>query len=170
MFIKFLRENNIVAGILTIVRLYWGYMWTTAAIGKLTNGFDASGFLANAVANPVMGPDKEPVFGLYVKFLESVALPNADLFSTIIPIGELLVGLGLILGCLTTYAAFFGMVMNFSFLMAGTISHNPTDILMGVFICAAGLNAGKIGLDRWVMPYLSKAINKGKNKEERVTA
>ena len=168
MFNKLLRENNIVAGILAIIRVYWGYSWVSAAIGKFTNGFDASGFLTYAAANPVMMND-QPVFGLYHKFLESVALPNAELFSIIIPIGELLVGLGLILGCLTTYAAFFGMVMNFSFLMAGTVSHNPTDILMGVFIAAAGLNAGKYGLDRWVIPYLSKVINKGKSKEETVT-
>lgn len=58
--------------------------------------------------------------------------------------------------CLTTYAAFFGMVMNFAFLLAGTISSNPFDILLAIFIVVAGYNAGKFGLDRFVMPIISK--------------
>ncbi|MGG0719558.1 Crp/Fnr family transcriptional regulator, partial [Robertmurraya massiliosenegalensis] len=43
-------------------------------------------------------------------------------------------------------------------------SHNPTDIIMGVFIAAAGYNAGKYGLDRYVLPYLRKLVTKGKNE------
>lgn len=163
MFGKFYRENNIVAGLLTVIRVYWGYLFLTAGWGKISGGaFDASGFLKGAIANPVM-KGEEAVFGWWVSFLEGFALPNAGLFTFMVAWGELLVGLGLILGCLTTAAAFFGLVMNFSFLLSGTISHNPTDILMGVLICAAGYNAGKFGLDRWVMPYFRKLINKGKD-------
>lgn len=79
-----------------------------------------------------------------------------DIFNTIVPLGEFLVGLGLILGCLTTLACFFALVMNFSYLMAGTVSHNPSDILLGVIILFAGFNAGKFGLDRWVIPFIRK--------------
>lgn len=160
---NWLRENNIAAALLTVIRVYWGYLWLTAGWGKITGGFDSTGFLTNAAANPVTGPDGGPVFGWYSSFLESFALPNAELFNFIIPWGEFLVGLGLILGCLTTAAAFFGMVMNFSFLLAGTVSHNPTDILMGVFIAAAGYNAGKFGLDRYVLPFLRKQFNRAKD-------
>lgn len=159
---KWLRENNIAAALLTVIRVYWGYLWLTAGWGKITGGFDAAGYLNNAAANPVTGPGGSPVFGWYVSFLESFAIPNVGLFNFIIPWGEFLVGLGLILGCLTTAAAFFGMVMNFSFLLAGTVSHNPTDILMGFFIAVAGYNAGKFGLDRYVIPFFRKLFNKGK--------
>lgn len=152
------------AGILTVVRIYLGWAWMTAGWGKITGGFDASGFLQGAVANPVTGPDGAAVYSGWVTFLESFAIPNAGLFSTLVAWGELLVGLGLILGCLTTAAAFFGLVMNFSFMLSGTVSHNPTDIIMGVFIAAAGYNAGKYGLDRYVLPYLRKLVNKGKNE------
>lgn len=162
---KLLRENNIVAGVLTVVRIYLGWAWMTAGWGKITGGFDASGFLGGAVGNPVMGPDGGAVYGWWVSFLESFAIPNAGLFNFLIPWGEFLVGLGLILGCFTTAAAFFAMVMNFSFMLSGTVSHNPTDIIMGVFIAAAGYNAGKYGLDRYVLPYLRKLVNKGKSEE-----
>ncbi|HEY2422232.1 MAG TPA: Crp/Fnr family transcriptional regulator, partial [Neobacillus sp.] len=57
MFSKFLRENKISAAILTVLRLYLGYAWLTAGFHKLTGGFDASGFLKGAIANPVKGPD-----------------------------------------------------------------------------------------------------------------
>ncbi|MCP8968659.1 DoxX family membrane protein [Ectobacillus ponti] len=166
MFSKFLRENRIASAILTLIRVYLGYSWLTAGIGKLQSGhFDASGFLAGAIAKPVAGPDGV-VYGWYVSFLKEFALPNAHVFNIVIPLGEALVGLGLLLGCLTTAAAFFGLVMNFSFLMAGTVSHSPTDILMGGILLAAGLNAGYYGLDRWVIPFLRKAVVKQHNEEE----
>ena len=100
---------------------------------------------------------------MYVDFLKHFAIPNADIFNTLVPLGEFLVGLGLILGCLTTAAMFFGLVMNFAYMFAGTISTNPMDILLGVFIVAGGLNAGRIGLDRWVIPFILKFPKKGNN-------
>jgi thiosulfate dehydrogenase (quinone) large subunit len=160
MFAKWLRENNVAAGLLAVIRIWLGYNWMTAGWGKLTGGFDASGYLKNAVANPVKGPDGSMVYGWYVNFLESFAIPNVDLFNTIVPLGEFLVGLGLILGTLTTAAMFFGLVMNFSFFLAGTVSHNPTDIFFGFIILAAGFNAGKYGLDRWVVPFIRKTVFK----------
>jgi thiosulfate dehydrogenase [quinone] large subunit len=162
MFNRFLRENKISAAILTVLRLYLGYAWLTAGFHKLTGGFDASGFLKGAIANPVKGPDGSVVYGWYVDFLQHFALPNAHIFNTIVPLGEFLVGLGLILGCLTTAAMFFGLVMNFSYMFAGTISTNPMDILIGVIIIAAGYNASRIGLDRWVIPFIRKTTLKEK--------
>jgi thiosulfate dehydrogenase [quinone] large subunit len=50
--------------------------------------------------------------------------------------------------------------MNFSFLLAGTVSHNPTDILLGGIILADGMNAGVFGLDRWVIPFIRKTVFK----------
>lgn len=166
MFNKFLRENKAAAIILTVIRLYLGYAWFTAGLHKIMGGFDATGFLKGAIANPVKGPEGAVVFGWYVDFLKSFALPNVDIFNFIVPWGELLVGLGLILGCLTTSAMFFGLVMNFAFFLAGTVSHNPRDIFLGFIILTAGYNAGRIGLDRWVLPYFRK-ISKKRPKNDK---
>jgi len=166
MFNHFLRENKISAVILTIIRVWLGYNWFTAGLGKLTGGFDASGFLKGAVGKPVMGPDGHMVYGWYVSFLENFALPNIDVFNFIVPWGETLIGLGLLLGCLTTAAMFFGLVMNFSFFLAGTVSHNPTDIFFGFIILTAGFNAGRYGLDRWVIPFINKKLNVKDTKAE----
>jgi thiosulfate dehydrogenase (quinone) large subunit len=164
MFNKFLRENKISAVILTLIRLYLGYSWFTAGFHKLTGGFDASGFLKGAIAKPVSGPEGNVLYGWYVDFLSNFALPNIHVFNTIVPIGETLIGLGLLLGCLTTAAMFFGLVMNFSFFLAGTVSHNPTDILLGFIILTAGYNAGRYGLDRWVVPFINRTVGKSKAK------
>jgi len=163
MVVDWLRQNKIATSILTVLRLYLGYSWLAAGGGKVISGdFDASGFLKGAIANPVKGPDGAVVFGWYIDFLKQVALPNVHVFNTVIPVGEFLVGLGLILGCLTTAAMFFGLMMNFSYLFAGAISTNPVDILLGGIILFAGFNAGKIGLDRWVIPFIRQAIPKSK--------
>ncbi len=166
MVVNFLRNNKVCAYILTALRFYLGFAWMTAGWGKLTGGFDASGFINGAIANPVAGPDGI-VYGWYVTFLEGVALPNVELFNFLVPMGEFLVGLGLILGCFTTAAAFFGVLMNFAFILAGTVSHNPTDILMGFIILIAGYNAGRYGLDRWILPMIKKYMNtQGPKKKE----
>ncbi|WP_248737194.1 DoxX family protein [Neobacillus rhizosphaerae] len=165
MFNKFLRENKISAVLLTVIRLYLGYSWFTAGLHKITGGFDAAGFLKGVTANPVKGPDGAMVYGWYVEFLKNFALPNVDFFNFIVPWGETLIGVGLLLGCLTTAAMFFGLVMNFAFFLAGTVSHNPTDIFLGFIILTAGYNAGRIGLDRWVVPFIRKFINNREGKK-----
>ena len=160
---KFWRENVWAAGALTLIRFIIGYQWITAGWHKLTGdkAFDATGFLKGAIGNPVM--DKatgEAVYPTYVAFLENFALPNIKIINFLIPLGEFLVGLGLILGTLTVTAAFFGILMNFMFLFAGTVSTNPWLLLLGMLIVVAGANAGRFGLDRYALPLLHKGIDR----------
>jgi len=136
-------------------------MWLEAGWHKLTGGFDAAGFLNRAVENPVA--DKATgaaIYPTYTAFIEHFALPNVKLINFLIPVGEFLIGLGLILGALTTAAAFFGLMLNFLFLFAGTVSTNPWMVLLGALIFIAGANAGAFGLDRWLMPALRAGAKK----------
>ena len=158
MFNNWLRENKVAMWILTFLRIYLGYKWMTSGWGKLTGGFDASGYLNGAIGkasgeNPV-------VQGWWAAFLEGVALPGVKLFNIMVPLGEFLVGLGLILGMFTTFAALMGLVMNAAFLLSGTISTNVQMLLIEVLIIVAAANAGKIGLDRFVLPYLRGLFRK----------
>ncbi|MDO7907555.1 DoxX family protein [Paenibacillus sp. JX-17] len=149
---QWLRENKAAMWILTVVRVYLGYTWMTHGWEKLTGGFQADGFLAGAVK--LAGGEHPAVQGWWKVFLENFAIPNVGLFNFLVPIGEFLIGLGLILGCFTTLAALMAMVMNFAFLFSGTVSTNAQLLLFEIFLVVAGANAGKIGLDRWVLPYL----------------
>lgn len=156
MFTHWLRSNKWAAGILAIIRLYVGWAFVTAGWEKLSSStpFNVAGFLTNSIQNPVLGPTKQAVYPLFTSFLKYFALPHAGLFNVVVPYGEFLVGIGLMLGTLTTAAAFFGLLMNFMYMFAGTVSTNPIDILLGIFIVVAGFNAGRIGGDYWVIPWL----------------
>lgn len=87
----------------------------------------------------------------YAWFMETLVAPNATIFSYMIVFGEILVGLGLIVGCLTGIAAFFGALMNFSFLLAGTVSSNPIMFAIAILIIMAWKVAGWYGIDRWLL-------------------
>lgn len=150
----FLRNNKAVAGVLTIIRLYLGYFWLTSGIGKITGGFEVNGFLQGAIGKAT--GDHPAVQTWWATFLEQVALPNHELFATLVMWGEVLVGIGLILGLFTNLAALGGITMNFSFLLSGTTSTNPQMVILTIFLLVAGTNAGRYGLDRWVMPYVRK--------------
>jgi thiosulfate dehydrogenase [quinone] large subunit len=154
--VKWLRNSHISSIILVLFRLYVGYTFFSHGWQKISGGFDASGFLQGVIKNP-------GVEGWWISFLEGVAIPNVALFNTLVPWGEFLIGLGLILGCLTTAAALFGAIMNFSFLFSGVANPNALLVLLTVFILVAGTNAGKIGLDRWVYPYIRQFMNKKSN-------
>jgi thiosulfate dehydrogenase (quinone) large subunit len=75
-------------------------------------------------------------------------------FAWLIILGEIAVGLGLILGALTGIAAFFGALMNVSFLLAGSASTNPVLFTMAIGLMLAWKVAGYYGVDRWLLPML----------------
>lgn len=161
MFNNWLRENKAAMWLLTVVRVYFGYEWMTNGLEKLTGGFDANGFISEALGKT--GGEYPAVQGWWGSFLESFALPNVGLFNVLVPFGEFLVGIALLIGTLTTFATLMAMVMNFSYLFSGTVSTNAIYLLFEIFLVVAGANAGRIGLDRWVLPFLCGLF--GKNKD-----
>ena len=59
----------------------------------------------------------------YRTFIQTLIDNGAESWiGWVIMFGEMAVGIGLILGLLTGFAAFFGAVMNMSFLLAGSAS------------------------------------------------
>ena len=170
MIMNFIRNNKVMAGILAFIRIYIGYEWITAGIGKVSGGFDASGFIQGAIASA--GGEHPAVQGWWAGFLNAVALPNASMFSFVVAWGEVLVGIALILGIFTNFAALMGITMNFAFLFSGTVSTNAQMVLLTIFLIIAGFNAGRYGLDRWVIPFLKKQITtkKDEKKQDLATA
>ncbi|MUV37100.1 Thiosulfate dehydrogenase (quinone) [Lentibacillus sp. JNUCC-1] len=163
MIMNVIRNNKIVAGILAFVRIYIGLAWLTAGLGKVSAGFDASGFIQGAIAGA--GGEHPAVQGWWAVFLENVALPNAGVFSFMVAWGEVLVGIALILGLFTNFAALMGITMNFAFLFSGTVSTNAQMVLLTIFLIIAGANAGRYGLDRWAMPFLKRHIGNRKHNK-----
>jgi len=105
----------------------------------------------------------------YATFLESFALPNAGLINVIIPWGELLVGLGLVLGVATIPALIAAAFMNLNFLLAGTLSTNPIFYTIAILLLFTGSASYYYGVDRFLTSYLKEKFTKNncdENKEK----
>lgn len=143
-----------------VVRFYLGVQWLLSGWSKVGDGawtgeeagVAVSGFLNGALAKT--GGAHPDVQAWYAWFVEHVALPNAKVFSFMVAYGELLVGIALILGIFTGLAAFFGGFMNLNYLLAGTVSSNPTMLLLAILLVVAWRIAGWLGGDRWLLPAL----------------
>lgn len=122
--------------------------WTAQPAGRAVEGF-----LNGAIAKSTAGRYPE-VPHWFHSLANDVFLPNADLLAYLVSFGELLIGLGLILGGLTRVAALSGVMMNMLFLWSGTSATNPPMLLLGVAIVLLGTHAGEYGLDRWLLPAL----------------
>jgi thiosulfate dehydrogenase [quinone] large subunit len=149
-------------------RLYVGWFWLEVGWKKVLDplwtgdkaGIVVTGFIKGAL-NKTEGayPD---VSGWYAYLLEELVLPNSAFFSYLVAYGELLVGIGLILGAFTGIAACFGTLMNMSYLFAGTVSVNPIMALLQVFLILAWRVAGWLGIDRYLLPLLGTPWHPGK--------
>ncbi len=155
-FLNPLLENPKFAWLWLIVRLYVGWEWLYAGYEKIINpvwvgekaGVAIGGFITGALAKTSGAhPD---VSTWYAWFLSHVVAPNAAAWSYAVSFGELLVGLGLILGVLTCVAAFFGFFMNLNYLFAGTVSTNPQLLVLALLIMLAHKISGNLGLQKFI--------------------
>jgi thiosulfate dehydrogenase [quinone] large subunit len=83
-------------------------------------------------------------------------------FAKVVAVGEVMVGVGLIVGALVGIAAFFGTLMNVNFQLAGSASTNPVLFGLGVFLVLGWKVAGFWGLDRYVLSLVGTPWNRGK--------
>jgi thiosulfate dehydrogenase (quinone) large subunit len=160
-----LRQSKGAAIVFLVIRLYLGYTFLSAGIGKLMSGnFDASGFVQGAAARPDAGFIQRG----WANFLEGVVLPNSEIFSFLVMWGETLTGFAILVGAFTGFAAVMGILMNLSFLLSGAIQQNLILIILGLLLLIGGVNAGRYGIDRWIMPSLRHtAINNSSENRKR---
>ena len=127
-----------------------------AGTGWLDGGTALMGFWTNAVKIPAAGAGSPSItFEWYRGFLQTLLDTHSyQWFAYLIVLGEIAVGLGLLLGALTGLAAFFGALMNVSFLLAGATSVNPVLFTFSIGLILAWKVAGYYGLDRVLLPNL----------------
>ena len=159
-FARFLFNNSRAGLVWLPIRLFLGFNWVEAGWHKATGGgwLDGGSALADfwksAAAVPATG--KGPItYDWYREFINFLLNGHHETwFAVVITFGEIAVGIGLILGVLTGFAAFFGAFMNMSFLLAGSASTNPVMFSLAVGLVLAWKVAGYYGVDRYLLPLM----------------
>ncbi len=159
-FTRFLFSNSRAGLFWLPVRLFLGFSWLEAGWHKATGpgwldgGTALGGFWKAAVAIPEQGRPAI-TYEWYRGFLQLLLDNGAQSwFAWVITFGEIAVGIGLIFGVLTGFAAFFGALMNMSFLLAGSASTNPVMFTLAIGVILAWKVAGYYGIDRYLLPML----------------
>jgi thiosulfate dehydrogenase [quinone] large subunit len=158
---RFLFQSSTAAWLWLVVRVYLGYQWLEAGWHKFTDpkwmgdGTALLGYWTSAVKVPAPPAKAAITYDWYRDFLLFLINTNSHVwFAKVVVMGEILIGIGLIVGGLVGLAAFFGALMNLNFMLAGTASTNPVLFLGAVLLMLAWKNAGYIGLDRFLLPAL----------------
>jgi thiosulfate dehydrogenase [quinone] large subunit len=157
---RFLFADRRMAPFWLIVRLYVGWQWLSAGWDKLTGTGWVGAKAGTAMGGFVAGALKQSsgahanVQPYYAWFLQHLVQPHLAFWGYAITAGEILVGLGLIVGLFTGIAAFFGGLMNANYLLAGTVSTNPALFILATGLVLAWKVAGLLGLDRVALPLL----------------
>jgi thiosulfate dehydrogenase (quinone) large subunit len=143
------------------LRVWLGWQWVTSAQTKIFNpawvggGEALRGFWERAVLVPDAPARPMIAFDWYRSFLQAMLDAGAYVwFGKLVAYGELLVGIGLIIGAFTGIAAFFGAFMNWNFMMAGTASTNPALFVIAIGIVLAWKVAGYFGADYFLLRWL----------------
>lgn len=143
-----------------VVRVWLGYQWLDAGLHKVSEagwvetGASLQGYWERAVAIPEAGRPAIS-FDWYRSFLQGLLDAEAyTWFGKLIAYGEVLVGIALIIGAFVGIAAFFGAVMNFNFMLAGSASTNPVLFFAAILLILAWKTAGYIGADYFLLSKL----------------
>lgn len=160
-FARYLFDSPDSAWLWLIARLYLGYQWLTAGYHKITDpawmngGTALRGFWTAATALPAPPAKPAITYGWYRNFL--LALLHGGhytWFAKLVAIGEVTIGICLVLGLFTGLLAFLGAFMNFNFMLAGSASTNPVLFTLAVLIIMGWKVAGFWGVDRFLLPAL----------------
>ena len=152
-------NTPLVAAFWTALRIWLGFQWFEAGYGKLIGGFDAGGFLTGI----------QPSQMWYADFLHRIAIPNIPVVNVLVPYGELLVGLGLIVGLATVPALIAGAFMNLNFMLAGSNSTDPILYTAAMILLFTGTGSYYFGLDRFAIPFLKEDFKKDEGKQWKGT-
>lgn len=158
--ISWLFNDTRAAWIWLVVRLWVGYQWLSAGLEKFSSpawmqtGVALKGFFQGAVAVPANG---RPViaYGWYRSFIQLLLSTQSYVwFAKLVTVGEILVGVALILGIFTGIAGLFGAFMNWNYIMAGTASINGLLLVLGLLLLIAWRVAGYLGADYFIIRFI----------------
>ena len=151
-----------------VARIWLGYQWIDAGAHKVNDagwmvtGASLKGFWTRAAAVPETGRPLI-VFDWYRDFIKFLLDSGSYVwFAKLIAVGELVLGIALVIGAFVGVAAFLGSFLNWNFMMAGSASTNPMLFAVATLMVLAWKSAGQWGVDRWLLPALGTPWDPGK--------
>jgi thiosulfate dehydrogenase (quinone) large subunit len=164
---QLLFSDKRLAGLWLVIRVLIGLQWVEAASHKLSDpawmqtGEALKGFWARAVAIPETGRPAI-TYDWYRSFLQGLLDSGSYVwFAKLVAVGELLVGVALIIGAFVGIAAFFGAFMNWNFIMAGSASTNGFLLVALILLVLAWKVAGYYGADFFLLRRLGTPWGRG---------
>jgi len=125
-----------------LLRVYTGVFFAYYGFGKIVSGSFADGMTG------FLSSRAEDTVGWYRVIVEAVIVPMQGLFAFLVAYGELALGMALIIGLATRYAAFAGAFMVLNFWLAkgqGVLDAQNHDVVWFVIlIVLGGLHAGRV--------------------------
>src|SRR5829696_2850540 len=124
-------------------------------------GDAVAGFAAGALERGTAGDHPDIAYSWYVTWLKWLRDTGHTFFGPLVAIGEVVIGIALILGLFTVIMAFLGAVLNCSFVFAGSAVVTPAMVLVSGVIMLSWLNVTWYGLDRCVLLKLGMPWHRG---------
>ncbi len=146
-----------------------GVLWLTNLSWKLPPSFDCDPGEGNGLCYWMDQMVEHSQIGLHATFVEKVARPNYEIFGYFVVGGEALVGVLLLLGLFTRFAALVGLLMSLNLYVG--LANAPDEwiwsyLLMAfVHLLILALAAGRyFGIDSW----LHDRFNRSRHRNDRL--
>jgi len=132
-----------------LLRAVVGGVWLFEAYPQVTS---SSAYLSSGFATAVQSMAAGNPWRFYRQFLDGVVLTHVAVFSYLTLVGNVLVGLCLLLGLLTPYSAAIAIVLNVNYGLAGgwmdRLAYPLNGLLIMCELMIVALAAGKVaGID-----------------------
>lgn len=109
------------------IRIILGISWLKEGLFKFQSNFDMTGLIPSVEMNR-NSPD------WFKSFMTDFVSPNIDVFNILIPTGELLVGIGLLIGIWTLPVLLIATFMNINYWLSDMIYIYPYQIIGAVLL------------------------------------
>jgi thiosulfate dehydrogenase [quinone] large subunit len=159
-FSDWLFRSSAASFIWLVVRVVLGYWWLNAGYQKIWGseraafwfggGAGVKGFATAGIVGSSTGKGGAS-YGWWAGFLHNFVIPNASWIAKFIALGELAIGIALILGLLTGLAALAGLLLNLIYMFTGSAGVNPAYAILSLGLILGWRNAGLLGLDRFAL-------------------
>ena len=141
---------------LAILRIAFGGYFLAQGVNKIQGGWLTS---ADPMVRTFIAPaiERNTAEGFYRPFLENVVQPNGALFSQLVALGEVAVGISLLLGLLVRPSCIVAMFLNLNYMLMKGLANNSGSNDRQFFVCELAFFLAAAGLVWGLDGYLARA-------------